>query len=132
MLERAATALGLAVGLWTALLGMVFGSSYWCPNNVSCPLLSGVSIPSLIPYFGAALTIFAIASLTGFRAVFAASAVLSAVTSALVVQYALEGIRADIVLLLLALIAAVLNFLASRHGGRMSEQSNPMNLPVFG
>jgi hypothetical protein len=78
------------------------------------------------------LILSALASLVRIRLAFGLDALLSALVVLMVGLFAISGIVAGIPLTLLAVVAVILNVLAYRRKGTLSEQSNPMNLPVFG
>jgi hypothetical protein len=82
---------------------------------------------------GVILAMVSLVSFTGLRATFALGAVLS--TAALVTVGLTWGTYPtddSIAVAALSLVAIVVDAVASRPARGMSEQTNPMNLPVFG
>lgn len=96
----------------------------------SCPY---PSFQTVIPIVGILLVIDGIVCFVGFRQAFPVGVIFSVLTVALVVVGWGSQINAEAAsVVVAALIALVLNIAAVRSRGAMSEQGNPMNLPVFG
>ena len=82
---------------------------------------------------GAVLAIDSLASFAGIRATFVVGAILSAAVLAIVaVQWGTYPITDSEAALALSVLSIVADVVASRPARGLSEQSNPMNLPVFG
>ena len=130
LVQRAATAVNLLVGLWAIAVAWMFGPAYACPSGgCPVPILQGA-----VPIVGIVLVLDALVCFVGLRSAFVAGGVLSAVVAAVT---ALDwsgqgGVGAWAGLVVLSLASVVLDFLAFRHRGQLGEQANPMNLPVFG
>ncbi|MDE1858585.1 MAG: hypothetical protein KGI26_05940 [Thaumarchaeota archaeon] len=130
LVQRAATAVNLLVGLWAVVAAWGLGPAYACPSG-------GCTVPILqeaVPIAGVLLILDALVCFVGLRSAFVAGGVLSAVVAAFTAfnwsGQGSVGIWAG--LLVLSLASVVLDFLAFRHRGQLGEQANPMNLPVFG
>lgn len=110
-----AALLGVFTGLWVLLATYGLGENWgW-----------------LAPTFGIVLTVDSLFCLVGPRRIFYASAVLALLVAASAVLY--SSLNTIVILTLgLAVVVAVSAVMAARRQTRMSEQSNPMNLPVFG
>ena len=130
----AASALGVAAGAWALACVSTFSTGAFRPY---CPGLSCSSVPDwllgVVGLVAAALLSASVGGAIGPRRVLYAEALLAAL---LVVGLGLSSRWMDAdylwVGICLAVAAAGLSFVggASRYG--MSEQANPMNLPVFG
>jgi len=129
-----ATIVGVIAGGWSALGGFVFSSQAYAPqcNGDMC-----TSTPWLVPTgaasLGVVLVICSIAGLVAPRLVFYAEALVSLVIATLVIlaYRAMDPVFLSSTLVLV-LLAAVSSLVAARSRARLSEQVNPMNLPVFG
>jgi len=128
-LRRAASSSELLVGAWALASSWLYGPASVCTPHACVAFLPQV----LLPYLGAIVIIVAAVSFLGLRSAFALGGALSAilaVAGALVAAKALSD--AGVILVLLAAGSAALSFWAFRHRDILSEQANPMNLPVFG
>ena len=122
-------ALGAFTAIWTiAGVYLSFLVHRVCFGDVNCaPSNSGWVVQSL----AVVLLIVSAGCLVGPKSLFYVSALLSAVLSGTVyVQTDMTGVAVATMLLYLATLT--LSVLAARRHTSMSEQSNPMNLPVFG
>jgi hypothetical protein len=82
---------------------------------------------------GAVLAIDSLVSFAGIRASFVAGAVLSAAVLGIVaIQWGTYSGTDSAAALALSVLSVVVDAVASRPARGLSEQSNPMNLPVFG
>jgi hypothetical protein len=82
---------------------------------------------------GAILAIDSLVSFAGVRASFIVGSVLStAVLAIIAIQWGAYLDSYSMAAVVLSLLAVVADFVASRPARALSEQSNPMNLPVFG
>jgi len=77
------------------------------------------------------LVIVSLLCIYGVHYAFPLAAVLSAVLAG-VAPLLLESTSQEVPLVVLSLLALVVSVLAFRSKSMMSEQANPMNLPVFG
>ncbi|MDG7008727.1 MAG: hypothetical protein JRN06_10910 [Nitrososphaerota archaeon] len=121
--------------------------SYFGVGPNSCPL-GGCPGPQLSPLYGDATIILAVivlidgaVGLWGAGLAYTAGAVLSAALLALTAYatwvdlgypYLSGEVEGGVVGCSVALLALAGNILASRSQSGLSEQANPMNLPVFG
>ena len=124
-----AAGVGILAGLWTVAVFYLDGVAHTCPAT-GCPPpgLSGVVVPAL----SVVLVLDSLVCFIGPKSFFYASAVLSAVLAAsmLLTPY-LEPLILYLTVGLLGL-GFVLSVVAARWETKVSEQSHPMNLPVFG
>jgi hypothetical protein len=82
---------------------------------------------------GAVLAIDSLVSFAGIRASFIVAALLSAgVLAIIAIQWGTYPSTDSAGVLALSAVSLVVDFVASRPVRGLSEQSNPMNLPVFG
>ncbi len=128
-----AVAAGVATGAWGVIVWYYGGFN---PNCFGAACSSPDILATLILAFAAVLVVDSLACLVAPRKAFYASAVLGAIVAVLVGYDGLYlGTLANAgvdVELALAAVTVVLSLFAARSGGGVSEQSNPMNLPVFG
>ncbi len=125
-------ALGIAAGIWTLGASYLDGVARYCPAG-GCP-------SSGVPYMGIVVQVLAVVlalnSAVSFfwqRRVLYASAILSILVALSVFLNSSATESAVVwVTVALALASAVVNILGAREGTGVSEQSHPMNLPVFG
>ncbi len=94
------------------------------------PLRGGWSAIALV--LAVLLALDSLVAFLGPRRVFYSTAVLSAALAAFEAGGATEGAVALVAVVALCALAVALCLLAAKREGRMPEQSNPMNLPVFG
>lgn len=114
------------------------------PRSSPGTALTGFNLPPLFAQAIIALAFVLLADgligLWGARFAFTAGAVLSAALLLMVgFRYWVESgyqyqsaSAGDIVAVVLAAVGAIANVMAMRTKSRLSEQANPMNLPVFG
>jgi hypothetical protein len=123
----------LLAGIWAVALAWTSGPWYWygCTTPWGC-VHPDVLLP-LVPYLGGILVVCAAISLVGFRFAFIPGGTISAIL-AVAAGYIAVSSRVPIFVLLALFCAdaAVLSLWALRRRGALSEQANPMNLPVFG
>lgn len=131
-LGTAAGGLGVLTGLWTAVVSYVERPLPPCPS-AGCP-------PSGFTIYGVAILALSIAlifnsavSFVWHRKVFYVSSLLSVILT-LVVALDVNSIDPAFfwVAVVLDAVTAVANLFAARVSTAVSEQSHPMNLPVFG
>jgi len=119
-IRLAGSVLSLVSGSWAAYI------AYSATNSHS-------ELQSALIVVGALLALDAIVSFAGIRASFVVGAGLSALVLVIVADQwgTFSGADASVALVV-SLIAVVTDVVASRPVKGMSEQTNPMNLPVFG
>ena len=122
-------------GAWAVYIAeSVLNRAYLCPID-GCPPSTFAYVPYAwaVVLVGGVLIIDSLISFAGIRATFILGAVLSVAVLAIVaIQWGTySGIDASVALAL-SLFAVVADFVASRPVRGLSEQTNPMNLPVFG
>lgn len=141
-IRLAGSLLSLLAGAWTTFV------AYYGTNSVSPCLpfstcivelqggygsLSPSELQSALFIVGAVLVIDALISFAGMRATFILGSVLSTtVLAILAIQWGTYSVTYSMAALVLSLLAVVADFAASRPARALSEQNNPMNLPVFG
>ncbi len=133
---RPAVTAGAAAGLLT-LLGNIAYPSFVYPEVCNQGLCTAVSgwVPMVSGALGILLAFDSAICLVGPRkAFYGVTAVSLLIAVLLVMVEAVRGANGPFFWTTLALTmsATVLSFLAARTKTAMSEQSNPMNLPVFG
>jgi hypothetical protein len=133
MIGRVGAALSLLNGLWAAYIAAVLVNT---PSNCplgGCPVTLSTYLPTLLLVVAVILVIDSLVSLGGFRVGFLLGAVLSAVVLVLVaLQWGSLGGLDSYVSAALSVLAIVADAIASRPSGSLSEQTHPLNLPVFG
>ncbi len=127
--------LGVIVGVWTALGATVLNSDLYgarC-NPTTCTALPSPFLIFLLGAFGVILAIDSILALVGPRIALYGEAVVAAIVALLffLVQAAMNQ-PAFWGSFLLSILALALAVAAGRKKSGISEQANPMNLPVFG
>jgi len=141
-IRLAGSVLSLLAGGWATFV------AYYGTNSVSpclpfstCILelqggfgpLSPSELQGALFIFGAILAIDSLVSFAGVRASFIVGSVLSTGILAIVaIQWGAYSDAYSLAAVALSLLAVVADFVASRPARALSEQSNPMNLPVFG
>jgi hypothetical protein len=132
IVRRIAGGLTILESVW-----LLYG--YFDVSKTSCPA-SGCPFPQFIPYFSEALFALPVVLLIvgalgvwGVGFAYLAGAVLSAFALLFMayVVFLLESTNAEVGAALAA-IAIVANVVGMRGRSGLSEQANPMNLPVFG
>ncbi|TLY01953.1 MAG: hypothetical protein E6K95_06120 [Thaumarchaeota archaeon] len=130
MLRRIAAIITLITSIW-AILAVSTGLSLLALPTGN--LEGGSTLDAVILIFGVILFGDGLACLVGVRLAFQVAAVDAA---ALIVSFFLSpnalGVSTSQVAIALSLVTLVLGVAASRSPGKLSEQTNPMNLPVFG
>jgi hypothetical protein len=137
-IQTVATVVGVAAGALTIGgvylfgVGQACGGGFFPPSvALSCPAFSVFSPwPEIVQAVAAVLILVSLVSYIGPRKFFYGSAVLSALLAILVQESVLNP--SVLFTFGLAIAAVVLCVVAARWEARVSEQSNPMNLPVFG
>ena len=130
-----AAAVGVAAGVCAALGGIGFPQGAYPPDGCAPGSCLGVSsyYPAVVGSLGILLVVACILGFLGPKvAMYAATAVSAAIAALTLGVYTEMSLFYFWATLVLASIAAVLAFVAARLQTGMSEQSNPMNLPVFG
>ena len=130
-MSTAASVIGLIGGGWNIFA--YFGA---CHSSGSC--LQQTSAPAdplglVYAGFSAALIVASVGGLVGPKVIFYAMATLAGLID-LVEVIGRSNVATDdlIMTFVLASLGIMLSLLAATSGMGMSEQSNPMNLPVFG
>jgi hypothetical protein len=140
-IRLAGSVLSLVTGSWATFVAYYGANSTSCPPFSACILElgggSGPASPSELQgalfIVGAVLAIDSLVSFAGVRASFIVGAVLSVAVLAIVaLQWGAYSSTESASVLVLSLLAIVADAVASRPVRGLSEQSNPMNLPVFG
>ena len=130
MLQRLSAISTLVTSIWAIL---AVGSGLSLLTLPTGNLEGGSTLYAVILIFGAILFGDGLACFIGVRRAFQV-AVADAV--ALLVSFSLSqnalAVATSVVAIALSLVTLVLSVAASRSPGRLSEQTNPMNLPVFG
>ena len=127
----AAAAFGVLTGLWTIAAFYLDGVAHTCPST-GCPQTGPALWGIVVLALSAVLVVDSLVCFVGPRRVFYASALLSAV---LAVSVFLSSSFEDVVVyatLGLLGVSFVVSVVAARWETKVSEQSHPMNLPVFG
>jgi hypothetical protein len=124
-----AGALGAATGIWL-VIGVSFGAV--APDRCGVDFCEINSLlRTLVQGFSVVLILGSLASFVGPRKVFYVLALLSAVLGGLLLNAYVNTV-AEIGTLGLLVIDLVISLMAARSEFKVSEQSHPMNLPVFG
>jgi hypothetical protein len=139
-IRLAGSVLSLASGSWAAFVAYYGANTVSCPPFSTCILEQGGSGPlsasdlqAGLFIVGALLALDALVSFAGVRASFLLGAVLSAVVLVVVAfQWGTYSSADSSVAVALSVLALLVDAVASRPARGMSEQTNPMNLPVFG
>jgi hypothetical protein len=129
---KLAGCLNIVSGAWAVALYFVFPKTSTCPVN-GCPIATS-AVKIAIPLLGITLLIVGLVGLYGLRLAFSLGGIFSAVIG-VVVLYEWAGRNPGEVatgLVVVSFLAVVANLLAINTRGGLSEQANPMNLPVFG
>jgi hypothetical protein len=146
-LRRLAGAVTIVEALWVVYLSLTPRPALLlCPSG--CPPLSFSATPAfhmLTLALVALLVVDGVMGVWGAWFAYPAGALFSA-TNALLMgylywvdgpsgsqgQYMASYAELELVAGILALVGLAINLVAMRHQSRLSEQANPMNLPVFG
>jgi len=130
LLRRIAAIITLITSIWAIL---AVGSGLSLLTLPTGNLVGGGTLAAVILIFGAILFVDSLACFIGVRRAFQVAA---ADAAALLVSFFLSpnalGVTTSLVAIALSLVTLVLGVAASRRRGKLSEQTNPMNLPVFG
>lgn len=126
---RGATALFFMTGVWATVASWGFGASNMCPAT-GCPM---PALQEAVPFMGILLILVSFASIIGPRAVFTLGGAVSALVAAITLyNWAGQSSDAFAALTVLSLLSLIFSLLALRSRRSLTEQANPMNLPVFG
>jgi hypothetical protein len=126
-----AAALGGLAGLWDVYGTYSGGFGSQCvPTATICGLTEFGSTSFLV--LGALLVLVSLISIVGPRKVFYGSAAISVAIAILVAITTPVTETTALISLALGASTLVLSLVAARRETKVSEQSNPMNLPVFG
>ena len=132
----AGSVLSLLAGGWATFVAYSGpGSASTCPPFSGCltKFPGGSDLQGALFLVGAILAIDSLVSFAGIRASFIVGSVLSTAILAIVaIQWGTYSDIYSLAAVALSLLAVVADFVASRPARALSEQSNPMNLPVFG
>ena len=130
MLRRIAAITALITSVW-AIVAVGSGLSLLALPTGN--LEGGSTVDPVILILAAILLGDGLACLVGVRRAFQVAA---ADAAALLVSFLLSpnalGVGTSLLAIVLSLVTLVLGVAASRSPGKLSEQTNPMNLPVFG
>ena len=130
MLRRIAAITSLVTSIWAIL---AVGSGLSMLTLPTGNLEGGTTLDAVTLIFAAILFGDGLACFVGVRRAFQVAAVDAA---ALVVSFFISpnalGVATSLVAIALSLVTLLLSVAASRSSGKLSEQTNPMNLPVFG
>jgi hypothetical protein len=129
---KLAGGLNIVSGALAIALYFVFPSASTCPVNGCSIATSAVKI--VIPLLGIMLLVDGLVGLYGLRLAFSLGGIFSAVIG-VIVLYEWAGRNPGEVatgLAVVSFLAVIANLLAISARGGLSEQTNPMNLPVFG
>jgi len=130
LLRRIAAITALITSVW-AIVAVGSGLSLLALPTGN--LEGGSTVDPVILILAAILLGDGLACLVGVRRAFQVAA---ADAAALLVSFLLSpnalGVGTSLLAIVLSLVTLVLGVAASRSPGKLSEQTNPMNLPVFG
>jgi len=130
LLRRSAAFITLITSIWAIL---AVGSGLSLLTLPTGNLEAGITLDAVILIFGGILFGDSLACFVGLRRAFQVAA---ADAAALLASFFLSpnalGVATSLVAIALSLATVVLGVAASRSPARLSEQTNPMNLPVFG
>jgi len=130
LLRRLSAVITLVTSVWAIL---AVGSGLSLLTLPTGNLAGGSTLDAVILIFGAILLGDGLACFVGVRRAFQVAA---ADAAALLVSFFLSpnalGVTTSLVAIALSLVTLVLGAAASKSSGKLSEQTNPMNLPVFG
>ncbi len=132
---RPAVAAGAAAGIISAVGSIVYPCSVYlaCRGSVLVSFAGLGWVPTVIGALGILLIFDAVLCLVGPRKTFYGMTVVSILIAILLIAVAGEVNGLFFwPTLVLALVASALSVLAARSKFGLTEQSNPMNLPVFG
>jgi len=138
----AGSALSLLAGCWASFVAYYGTNGVTpCPPFSTCILelqggfgpLSPSQLQGALFVVGAVLALDSLVSFAGIRASFIVGSVLStAVLAIIAVQWGAYSDAYSMAAVVLSLLAVLADSVASRPARALSEQSNPLNLPVFG
>jgi hypothetical protein len=130
---RLGSILSLLNGLWSTYIAIAaMNAPASCPEG-GCPTTAYTYLLTLLLVVAVALVVDSLTSFRGFRVSFILGAVLSALVVGLVaLQWSSFGATVSAVSVLLSVLSVVSDILATRPSKPISEQSHPLNLPVFG
>ena len=140
-IRLAGSVLSLLAGSWATFVAYYGTNSVApCPPFSTCILVlpgGGPFSPSALQgglfIIGAILAIDALVSFAGIRVSFIVGSMLStAVLAIIAIQWGAYFETYSLAAVALSLLAVMADVVASRPAKALSEQSNPMNLPVFG
>ena len=112
------------LALADSLLGMYLSTT---PLSGSVPILQ-----DLLLWVGAFLFVDSLLCIYGVHYAFPVAMVLAALLAADSPLTLSGSLIPEVALAVLSLVALVINLVAFRSTSQLSEQANPMNLPVFG
>lgn len=141
-IRLAGSVLSLLAGCWAAFVAYYGTNLVSCPPFSTCILelqgggagpLSPSELQGALFIVGAILALDALVSFAGIRVSFLVGSVLATVVLLIIaIQWGTYSDSDALVAVVLSLLAVVADVVASRPAKALSEQSNPMNLPVFG
>jgi hypothetical protein len=129
---KLAGGLNVVSGAWAVALDFLFPNTSACPLN-GCPIATS-AVKITVPILGIMLLVDGLVGLYGLRLAFSLGGILSAVIGAIVL-YEWAGQNPGAVatgLVVVSFLGVIADLLAINARGGLSEQANPMNLPVFG
>jgi len=131
-LSTAAALVGVVAGIWNiwAYFQECRGSTSLCPSWQSAPPGADGTVVLGLAVF---LVLVSLATFIGPTVLFYLSAVVGAAIDALVaVNYSSIAVGSFVITVILVTASVVLSVLSAMRKTSVSEQSHPMNLPVFG
>jgi hypothetical protein len=129
-LSTVASAVGMLTGAWVVGGSFADGIGKACYYGVPCP--SGGMANIYVVALSVLLFLNSLVTLIGPRIAFYASAVLSVFLGISMVPNSSFNNPVVLVAIVLVAMTFALSVVGARKRTQISEQSNPMNLPVFG
>ena len=129
-LSTAASAIGMLTGVWAVGGSLADGISRGCPSGAPC----GTTPPWNFYVVALSVLLFlnSLVTLVGPRITFYASAVLSVLLGVSMIPNSSFVNPVVLIAIGLVVLTFATSLVAVRRRAQISEQSNPMNLPVFG
>ncbi|MBI3022784.1 MAG: hypothetical protein HYY68_03540 [Thaumarchaeota archaeon] len=131
--RTAGAVLNLLNALWAAYISFLTVSTPTsCPSN-GCPTSLFTYLPAVLLSVAAILVVDSVICFVGLRIGFTVGVVLSAAIVVLVgAQWGTFGNLSSSLSIVLSALAIVFGLVSMRSGRGISEESHPLNLPVFG
>jgi len=131
-LSTAAALVGVVAGLWDiwGYFGVCRGATSLCPSWQPAP--TGTE-GTIVLGLAVVLVLISLATFIGPAALFFLTAVVGVAIDALVViNYSSIAAGSFLITIILVTVSVVLSVVSATRKTSVSEQSHPMNLPVFG